>query len=203
MTIVTIHNTYIYIHIHIQTRPSQSRNPPAPCAHPTTTSSSRRAPIPCDRLLGPHLPPRPRTENNKKKHNVLQGHMKPRSVPGLRPGAPPAPLEGLRTSNVPDVTKRGCKRCLVYVDCEPLAVVQRRVEPMHNRVALVQNNLGRPFLQLASKPHSLSFYYLIFGFPCFSSSVIFLAFFFTLAFQKLNGRKIAAFSSRKVQNCKV
>ena len=59
-------------------------------------------------------------------------------------------LQGPETSKVPKVIRRGCKRSLAPREQSPLALVQKRVAPVQNRVWVVQKTLGRP-LPLGSK----------------------------------------------------
>ena len=59
-------------------------------------------------------------------------------------------LQGPETSKVPKVIRRGCKRSSGPREQSPLALVQKRVAPVQNRIWVVQKTLGRP-LPLGSK----------------------------------------------------
>ena len=65
-------------------------------------------------------------------------------------GTPSACYRGPKPQ-LPKVVRRGCKRCL-YVDQKPAALVRERVTLVQNGDALVQETLGRSFLQLAKTP---------------------------------------------------
>ena len=62
---------------------------------------------------------------------------------------PSACYRGLKPRNCPKSLGEGATCVLVYVD-------QKRVALVQNRVALVQETLGRPFLQLVKTPFAPS-----------------------------------------------
>ena len=52
--------------------------------------------------------------------------------------------------------REGAKGVLVYVDQKPLAMVQKRVAPVQNRVLVVQKTLGRLLLAGSNTPFAPS-----------------------------------------------